>query len=93
LLFGLGTARRGMVEVLWPGGTRNRFYGVKASDRVVFPEIPCSFDADWDGPAEYITCVAGELNRLRRAGLLDNETSLRFYASAIRAYIDELVRP
>jgi hypothetical protein len=93
LLFGLGTARRGMVEVLWPGGVRNRFYGVKASDRVVFPEIPCSFEADWDGPAQYITCVAGELNRLRRAGVIDNETSLRFYASAIRAYIDELVRP
>jgi hypothetical protein len=93
LLFGLGAARRGMVEVLWPGGTRNRFYGVKASDRVLFPEIPCSFDADWRGPAQYITCVAGELNELRRAGVIDNETSLRFYASAIRAYIDELVRP
>lgn len=93
LLFGLGEGRRGMVEVLWPGGTRNRFYGLKTTDRLLFPEIPCSFDADWRGPAQYITCVAGELNRLRNAGVIDNETGLRFYASAIRAYIDELVRP
>ncbi|MEO1084272.1 MAG: CRTAC1 family protein, partial [Acidobacteriota bacterium] len=45
--FGLGRERRARVEVLWPGGVRNRLYRVRAGEHVIFPEIPCSYDADW----------------------------------------------
>jgi len=44
--FGLGEAHRGVLDVLWPGGVRNRLYGVHGGATVVMPEIPCSFDSE-----------------------------------------------
>jgi len=73
-VFGLGPAPAGApagyVEVLWPGGTRNRFYGVRAGERVVVPEIPCSFDAAWDGFADYKRCVDRAVIELVNGGAL-----------------------
>jgi enediyne biosynthesis protein E4 len=45
ITFGLGSA----VDVLWPGGVRNRLYDVRPSDRIVLPEIPCDFAGHWSG--------------------------------------------
>ncbi|MDJ0571595.1 MAG: CRTAC1 family protein [Pleurocapsa sp. MO_192.B19] len=38
--FGLGEQERGTIEILWPGGVRNRIYDVSAGDRLVFPKFP-----------------------------------------------------
>lgn len=85
--FGLGTAPRGLVEVTWQGGVRNRLYNVRHGERVLFPEIPCDFAAPWK-KREYETCVRRALNQVHRAGHLDAEAWQRFYDSAMRAWKD-----
>jgi len=85
-LFGLGHAETATVEVLWPGGGVDRLHGVRAGERIVFPEIPC----DPEDPAldrrQYRSCVAGALKSLREQGLLPRSLAARFRASASRAW-------
>jgi hypothetical protein len=83
--FGLGRAGRGTVEVLWPGGTRNRLYGVEQGERVLLPEIPCGFDAGWGSEAEYRGCVEAALDGLVRAKVLRRADTRRYLESALRA--------
>ena len=96
--FGLGTAKRARVDVLWPGGVRNRLYKVKSSERILFPEIPCTidpnaWDADQDGnttedfPA-YIACVTGALVELVGAGVILQNEAARLGNSAATAFFD-----
>jgi len=89
LSFGLGHAPGGRVEVLWPGGVRNRLYDVEAGERVLFPEIPCSFAGSWKNQGAYASCVAHALNELRRAGVITGAQRARFLTSAIVAYQEE----
>ena len=89
LTFGLGAARRGHLEILWPGGVRNRLYGVRKSERITFPEIPCSFDAEWASLGEYASCVADSLVGLRQAGVVTRREKVRFFISALLAFLDE----
>ncbi|MEM6456105.1 MAG: CRTAC1 family protein [Acidobacteriota bacterium] len=87
--FGLGDERRGFVDVQWPGGTWNRLYTVRRGERVTFPEIPCSYRADYaNGFGEYWTCVSGALGELRGADAIGDDDFLRFFVSAVRAYFD-----
>ncbi|MEM7354434.1 MAG: CRTAC1 family protein [Acidobacteriota bacterium] len=85
---GLGSKRRATVEVLWPGGIRNRIYNVKAGTRLLFPEIPCSFDDPSLPFGEYLGCVAQSLHELHDAGVLNHFEKLRFFAGAIRAFFE-----
>ncbi len=85
-IVGMGDRDRATVEVLWPGGVRNRLYGLEAGERLVFPEIPCSFDGDWRNRGRYLACVIRSLNDLVSAGVLDHRSKLRFLRSARRAY-------
>lgn len=84
---GMGTAVSGTVEVQWPGGVRNRLYDVAASERLVLPEIPCSFDAAVSRN-DYEKCVKESLKDLRHphADLLTHAEADRLEASALRAY-------
>lgn len=85
-VFGLGTGAAGSVEILWPGGVRNRLDGVRAGERIVFPEIPCSFDGEYENRGKYVRCVARALRDLRRAGVLSGRESARFWRSALAAF-------
>jgi len=85
-IFGLGRKKRGMVEVMWPGGVKNRLYNVRAYETVVFPEIPCSFDDKNMSRRDYLHCVRTSLKDLRRAGAVDRSHAIRLFASAKRAY-------
>ncbi len=86
-IFGMGAeVEGGTLEVLWPGGVRNRLYGVRAGERLRFPEIPCSFDGEWSGVGEYRGCVVAALNDLVEAGVLDGAGKERFLQSALGAY-------
>lgn len=87
--FGLGLAPRGRVEVLWPGGVRNRLYDVASGERVVVPEIPCSFDAPWPDEAAYLTCVARALDDLVTGAQLTTAQATRLLLSAVRAFREE----
>jgi enediyne biosynthesis protein E4 len=84
-LFGLGDAETATVEVLWPGGSVHRLDGVRAGERIVFPEIPCDPRAPALSREEYRSCVAGALEALRERGLLSQGLTDRFLESALRA--------
>lgn len=84
--FGLGVADNATVEVLWPGGDRNRLEDVQAGQTLVFPEIPCSFDTTTMSRSQYEDCVTDALDGLVDEGVLDAEMRGRFKASAMRAY-------
>jgi hypothetical protein len=85
---GMGKADSGTVDVLWPGGVRNRFYGLRASEHLVLPEIPCSYDAHWDSRNAYNRCVTGALRELAQAGKLGKGLRGRLTQSAMRAFND-----
>jgi len=87
--FGMGTATSGTVDVLWPGGVRNRLYNVQAGEKITFPEIPCSYDGTWANKGNYTSCVANALNDAGQAGLIDPNTKARFLLSAGQAFDDE----
>lgn len=86
--FGLGSAHKATVEVLWPGGVRNRLYNVRAGERVVFPEIPCSLDANQPF-GQFMSCVRTALDDLVDAGVLSRGERARFLGSAARAFQEE----
>ncbi len=86
--FGLGSARRGRVDVQWPGGVRNRLHNVRHGETVLMPETPCSIDTtDRFGP--YARCVARALGELVHANVITPAQSLRLAASALLAYREE----
>jgi len=87
LLFGAGDALRGSVDVLWPGGVRNRLYGVRAGEQLLFPEIPCSYSGDQANLGSYLGCVLGALDELENQGILSHQNRGRFLVSAVHAYL------
>jgi hypothetical protein len=86
ITFGLGTANKGTLDVLWPGGTRNQLQDVHAGERLTLPEIPCSYDANWASFQAYQSCVTTALDGLRNAGLVSTDLHGRLLSSAIKAY-------
>ena len=84
--FGLGSADIGTVEVLWPGGARNRLYDVRRSERIVLPEIPCSFTGNGLAHAQYRACVETALDEILARGVLDRALRARLLSSALRAF-------
>lgn len=84
--FGLGSARHGRLEVLWPGGVRNRLYGVRRGETANMPEIPCSIDSNSFRP--YLRCVRSALSDLRDEGIITRRQRVRLLVSALLGYID-----
>lgn len=85
---GLGRASKATVEVLWPGGVRNRLHDVKKGERLLFPEIPCSIETD-AAFGSYLGCVIENLVDLHAEGVIDHHQAVRFFASAVRAFFEE----
>lgn len=88
-LFGLGSRPSATIDLQWPGGIRNRLYGARKSKRITFPEIPCSYDDPSLDYWEYIACVAPALHDAKNAGLINNPQRVKFFVSAIIAYLVE----
>ncbi len=84
--FGMGAATEGTVDVLWPGGVRNRLYGVASGETILFPHIPCSYDGNWKNFGQYNSCVMQALNTYKNAGLITVAQRNRFRDSARQAY-------
>lgn len=87
--FGLGSERRGNIEVQWPGGVRNRLYNVRQGSEILFPEIPCSFDDPSLDFVDYVHCVHQAIHELRSAEVLTHHQGSRFFWSALVAYLSE----
>jgi hypothetical protein len=90
--FGLGTANLATLEVLWPGGVRNRLYdvprGLAGAKPVTMPEIPYSFDDPTIGLAAYTVGVSNHLAGLVQAGMIRPPDAVKLRASAVRAYLE-----
>lgn len=84
--FGLGEQETGMVEILWPGGVRNRFYDIQAGDKLVFPEIPVSFEGEFESQQEYEDEVGEAIAQLVEAEVITVQEGDKFYNSAVRAF-------
>jgi len=69
--FGLGEESEATVEVLWPGGVKNRFRGLEAGERIVLPEIPCDVDDEFSDREVYVACIDAALAQLQQAGVVD----------------------
>lgn len=67
------------MEVLWPGGVRNRLAG----ERLVLPEIPCDAGGAFAGRGDYARCVTRALGELVAAGVIDEAGRARLQASAL----------
>ena len=87
--FGLGSAYRGTVDILWPGGVRNRLYGVWYGERLLFPEIPVSIDDPSLTFFAYLIQVSQALDELEDAGVVDHAQGTRFFFSALLAFLEE----
>lgn len=85
LTFGMATQPFAEVEVLWPGGARNRLHGALPGEQVVFPEIPCSYDDEGMSMPQYMQCVDDSLDDIVDAGIISPAQALRFRLSAIVA--------
>jgi hypothetical protein len=85
--YGVGTSYFTTVEVLWPGGTVNRLYGVRPGERLTLPEIPCSVDGEFPNRGEYLACVKGAVDELETAGVIDRAEGVRLTISALLARI------
>lgn len=84
--FGLGSEDKGTVEILWPEGVRNRLYGINEFERIVFPEIPCSYTGEWEEKSKYVKCVEKAIEEVIEADMLNPKEAKRFRKSAIKAF-------
>ena len=84
--FGMGEARKGTLEIQWPGGARNRLYNVNQGDHVNFPEIPVSYTENSLSRLEYKQAVDDAIAALVEKGVITNDEKVRFLVSALRAY-------
>ena len=86
--FGLGSQSRGMLEIAWPGGAKNRVYDVLQGERLVVPEIPCDARGSWPSRNAYRACVDTALTELVGNGTINSAYRSRLRQSAYRAYDD-----
>ncbi|MCA9774345.1 MAG: CRTAC1 family protein, partial [Myxococcales bacterium] len=87
--FGLGDALTATIEVLWPGGARNRLDAVPADRVVTFPEIPCSFRDSGLTLGAYRNCVTQAIGALVAAGRMPPGAADAFLDSAVAAYLED----
>ncbi len=93
---GMGSSLLGTVEVDWPGPNgpvRNKIYDVLASEKLLFPEIPCSYDVPGQRLSDFTRCVDKSLDKLSEGensvfgkGPLGLLQRARFELSMLRAF-------
>lgn len=83
--FGLGRKCTGNVEILWPGGVRNRLYDVRHRETLILPEIPCDYMRNWETEPAYLSCVTHAVNKIVGKGYASVQFGVRLVSSATRA--------
>jgi hypothetical protein len=83
--FGLANGHLTDVEVIWPGNVRNKLFNVWEGKRLIFPEIPCSFDDQDLNIFQYTRCVTKALKDAKNAGFINIIDFAKFLYSAIKA--------
>lgn len=77
-----------VIEILWPGGTRNRIYKTHFADELLVPEIPCSFDDENMKFREYRKCISRSIKALKKQDVINGKQSALLYTSAMKAHFD-----
>ncbi|GAB4194910.1 MAG: hypothetical protein Tsb002_26880 [Wenzhouxiangellaceae bacterium] len=90
---GLGSAQRGTLEIVWPGGVRNRLFDVRRGEVLAIPEIPCSYDDTSNGFRNYLHCVRDAIDELVDADVVSRGFGARLLRSAIRSYGRPSINP
>ncbi|MEA5521588.1 hypothetical protein VB834_15370 [Limnoraphis robusta Tam1] len=65
-------------------------YDVQAGERLVFPEIPVSFTGDFQGINDYQMRVDEAIAEIVDASVLTQAEGERFFASSVRAFMEEI---
>lgn len=86
--FGMAEADYGVIDVLWPGGVKNKLYGVKSGNIITMPEIPCSYESHLRDYRQYKSCVTGSLKQLHRYGVINKKESYSLKRSAMIAFLE-----
>lgn len=86
VIFGLSNAKKGALEITWPGGVKNKLYNVKAGKALMIPEVPCSYTDMTISSREYYECVVTSLSDLKDAGVISKKQSYRMMSSALKAF-------
>src|SRR6185436_7643864 len=69
--FGLGIKGQGTVDILWPGGVKNRLGGVKNGERLTIPEVPCDYSLNsWGSVTAFDACENAAVNELIANGTI-----------------------
>ena len=87
--FGLGTELTGTIDILWPGGVRNRLHNVKNGTRLLFPEIPVSINDPTLSAEKYNERVALILEELVQNEIITRDNADWFLTSAKLAFSEE----
>lgn len=87
-VFGMGNNTSGVLEVLWPGGVKNKLYNVRAGESVLFPEVPCNYTSSLLNIKDYKYCVKKAVNEMLEIGMIDRRMKGRLFSSAMRAYLE-----
>lgn len=82
--FGMGYAKQGTIDVLWPGGLQNRYVHARAGEKIVFPEIPCKQVGV--SITKYNRCVKKTLNKLVRKGVIHRRDKQGFKVGMTKLY-------
>lgn len=83
--FGLGPNCRGTVEIIWPQQVRNKLFEVEHAEILTLPEIPCSFDGNFESEDEYMLCVRMALRSMVAKQVVTENFAERLRRSAIHA--------
>lgn len=85
-IFGMGNSSSdAMIDILWPGGIKNRVYDVQAKSDLLLPEIPCSYDDLTISRRDYYLCVRDSLEEYRLKGFINRRMERKLFFSALRA--------
>ncbi len=85
-VFGFGESSSGTLEIIWPGGTKNRLTGVQPTERINFPEIPCSYDGNWESVDAFESCLEEAVAGLVALEIISQEEGNRFIDSNLQAF-------
>lgn len=83
--FGIGKSNAANIEVLWPGGVKNKYYFATHESSVFIPEIPCSYDDFSMNFIQYRQCVISSLNELLEQDIIDRRSRFKLAISAMYA--------
>ena len=85
--FGLGSASKGVAEVLWPGGRVNVYKNIKPGRHYLLPEIPCDLNNNTNQNS-YKKCVTKSLRTLKSKKIISHKQAKWLKASLLDKHDD-----